>query len=146
MKEPPVPWHSEEILGVDAAVRTLKRLVPRLGPFQCIVVQPRAGTKLMLFQKPWVGILVSGKLSGKEVSQLTEIGDRLGLIVSPSIPSEDGSRGFSFCPSTEGWDSAEHSRHFLEVFCDASSKIKVDGVNPKVNTVTPPPSKGQSEN
>ena len=134
-------WHNETVVGVDATIEALNRLLPRLEPFQCIVIQPREGMKFMLFRKPWIGILVSGRLSRGEAAQLHVVGERLRLSASGSTPSEDGARGFAFCYPNEGSNMALDCRQFLDVFCNISSVITIHGVNATVNTF--PPNIGQ---
>ena len=130
-------WLNEEVIGVDAAAAALKRILPGLKPFQCVLIQPRQVVKLMIFQKPWIGILISGHLTSAEITGLHVVGKRLGLVESGSVPSHDGSKGFSFCSLTEDFDFAENCRHFLEIFFDESSAILIHGVTATVNTVAP---------
>ena len=132
-------WHSEKVVGLDAAVEVLNRLFFRLESFQCVVLQPREGVAIKVFDKPWPSpiYVISGKLLPEDASRLLVTTQQLGLSAFDTTCAGDGSRGFSYSSLNQNLNVAETCRRILQIFVDDSSTIAVHGVTGTVKVFPP---------
>ena len=58
-------WHHEQAIGIDAATEAFSRVLGKLKPFQCVIIEAQGNFKMAVFQKPWTGTLFVVETGGQ---------------------------------------------------------------------------------
>lgn len=125
-------WHSEEVIGLDAAIEAMNRLLPQVNARSsaCIAFQLMGRVTLLVFEKPWprTSFALFGNFSTPEVDQILKSIERSGLEVFDNTKFLSGRRGFSFAAPNQGVDLNTTCRTLLESLLK-DNNIVVQGVD-----------------